>query len=160
MKYLIFAHGAMSTPASFNYIFDKLDKKDYQSFNIKYDLNRQKAFDIVNDQLELIINACKSDDEIIFIGHSFGGVLSVDIANQLIEAGYTQIKVISISSPFGGSVAASWMRLMKPGSLLASRSNQSGRMGSASNSRFRVRLGRTPTDSRTSYPDSLALLAK
>ena len=117
MKNIFYIHGAMSTPKSFNYIIDKLQESGNQQF-ITYDLNKDDAFDIVVYNVNKIKRMLGPMDKIVFIGHSFGGVLAVDIANKLYEAGYKSISVISIASPFGGSAAASWMRLMKPGSLL------------------------------------------
>jgi pimeloyl-ACP methyl ester carboxylesterase len=104
---IVFLHGAWASPNCFNYIREKLVKHrailpEYAFGPALYDIARSVAYDI-NSQLKT--------DEYILIGHSLGGVLGYRLAldDQRCK------KLVTISSPFNGSVhAATAHNLIEP----------------------------------------------
>ena len=125
---IVYVHGALSTRNSWNYIRQKfsekledVSEKPVEEF-IKYDLNKELADDIVTKMVATISKLIgKGDiDKLVLIGHSFGGVLSVEAARELsddLESLKIKCKIITLSAPFAGSEIASMLRILKPLSL-------------------------------------------
>lgn len=104
MPKIYFIHGLNSSHRSFTYIAKELDlplsKIDYMS---------QQA---LGTSIEQVLKQIPKDEPIILIGHSLGGVIAMNIAH----AGVRNVqKIITISSPLGGSRAAIYARWVVSG---------------------------------------------
>lgn len=96
--YLVVLHGLNSTCNSFNYILSELEHPSDRILKINYASHQSliKSVFAITAQLSYT-------EDIILIGHSLGGVLAMILAH----AGSHRVKkVITISSPLGGSKAA------------------------------------------------------
>jgi triacylglycerol esterase/lipase EstA (alpha/beta hydrolase family) len=105
--HIVYIHGANSTPASFNYIKGKLPMHTYTDITYANDI---PLMEIVHSIYESLPHG-----PIYIIGHSLGGVIAVALSqlnkyykNKQIE------KIFTISSPFGGSKAADYLRWFFP----------------------------------------------
>ena len=128
-KLVIFLHGALSSPKCWNYInfMSRRELKTTRQLYLEYDITSKPANEIVDDlflvtqeEIELI-----QPDEIIIIGHSYGGIIGIELAHKLTQSEFEpfrpeQITVITMSTPLGGSGAASLMKFFKPSSYLFS----------------------------------------
>ena len=142
---IIYAHGALSSKVSWNYIRQNVKEKlllqmsaeamniDNRPANfkpielpleefIKYDLNKESSTQIVNGMKELIQKLILDNDikKLVMVGHSFGGVLSVQMVRELADFFKTnkvKTRIVTLSSPFAGSEIATVLRLFKPNSL-------------------------------------------
>lgn len=95
---LCFVHGLNSSHYSFAYMAKEIGAVS------KIDYTSHQALDLSVAQ---VMKQLPKKDPIILIGHSLGGVISTLIAlNQT----HNVQKVVTISSPLGGSQAAAWMR--------------------------------------------------
>jgi pimeloyl-ACP methyl ester carboxylesterase len=94
-----YIHGASSTPRAFNWLHTKLP--DHHRVDIKY--GDHEVGEIVPRLLKELKH---SKGPVKIIGHSLGGVIGVALAlrSKRVE------KVFTISSPFGGSEVASYLR--------------------------------------------------
>ncbi len=102
-KALVVIHGFNSSSTSFNYILDKLDW-DGEVVRVNYNSHQPLADSVAQVQSQL-----PADKKLTLIGHSLGGVIALLLAHHAPE----NIKqVITISSPVGGSKAASFARWM------------------------------------------------
>ena len=130
---IVYAHGALSTKNSWNYIRQNLINRltTEQSLNedelpqeefIKYNLNREASSEIV-DKMVLKISEwieTKAIKKLVVVGHSFGGVLSVHAVRKLsgfLKEKKVKCRIVTMSSPFAGSEIAAVLRMFKPGSL-------------------------------------------
>lgn len=102
---IYYIHGANSCPATFNYFKLKLPKHEF--IDVSYNCHTS----IMNTLDQIAKNI--GDKEIDIIGHSLGGVIGIALSNRV-----NVRKLVSISSPFGGSVLASYLRWIFPSSLL------------------------------------------
>jgi pimeloyl-ACP methyl ester carboxylesterase len=100
-KLLVTIHGFNSTSNSFNYIIEKLKWKG-EILRIDYDSHRP-----LEETLKYIQGELPNDRELILVGHSLGGVISVLLAHMIPDNIHS---VITISSPIGGSKAATFAR--------------------------------------------------
>lgn len=118
----IWLHGAMSSTTSFNYLVEAT----YGTSNI----NLLPAYNIqshTNDEVLKLLEASITDvlrdypalTKVRFIGHSFGGVYAVKLADVMKLALPTNVAVLTLASPFGGSRIASLLAWMH-GSYVAS----------------------------------------
>ena len=103
---LVFIHGAGATSDTFNYI-----KRDIAS-GIDLSYSNDNGF---KNNLDLMLEKLKTVENIFFIAHSLGGVYALHLAglipNQVLGA-------VTMSTPYGGSEAADYVRLMLPNSKL------------------------------------------
>lgn len=130
---IVYVHGALSTKNSWNYIRQNLASKwmtedsargkfsPNEEF-IKYNLNREASSEIVADMTLKISNWIEKKEikKLILIGHSFGGVLSVQAVRELSEFlkdNAVKTRIITLSSPFAGSEIAAVLRMFKPTSM-------------------------------------------
>lgn len=130
---IVYVHGALSTKNSWNYIRQNLatrwmtEDSARGKFNpleefIQYDLNKETSSDIVGGMVEKIRTWVEKKEikKIILIGHSFGGVLSVQTVRELSEffkEKKIKTRLITLSTPFAGSEIATVLRVFKPGSV-------------------------------------------
>lgn len=108
MKNILYVHGASSTPLSFNYIAKNLP--EHKRINFVYDSNEDLE-DIVNDLQKYIADVRNQFGSFDIIAHSLGGIVAVG-------ASYKQKDInnmVTISSPFAGSKAASYLKWLYPG---------------------------------------------
>lgn len=116
MKHAIFVHGALSTRRSFSFIKQALgdELKEYKVHDFSYDIRSEEGADIVDRLVEKVASLGQAEP-ITFIGHSFGGVISVEAVRQVSRPMLMQpTKVISMSTPYSGSAIASLFKLFKP----------------------------------------------
>lgn len=110
---IVYIHGASSTPRSFNHIVTELPRHEKQFISYGHDRS-------VMDTVEQIVRSL-SDlraqgmiRPINLVGHSLGGVIAIAVAQRVSLNGG---RVVTISSPFGGSKIAALMRWMTTGHL-------------------------------------------
>lgn len=101
---IVYIHGANSSSISFNYIRSQLS--GYDSYFIDYD--SQVRFD---RNLKRIYEEIKQFDDIFFIAHSLGGIYALHLANKLKNK---VIGTVSLSTPYGGSEIADWVKFFIP----------------------------------------------
>lgn len=124
---IVYVHGALSSRNSWNYIRQKFaeklgDGEKPTEEYIKYDLNKEVSPDIVKKMVDKITSLLQKlqPTKLVFIGHSFGGVLSVAAArelSELLDEKKIKTRIITLSAPFAGSEVASMLRLFRPGSM-------------------------------------------
>jgi pimeloyl-ACP methyl ester carboxylesterase len=133
---IVYVHGALSSKVSWNYIRQNLKEKLLsqvapidvepnelpQEEFIQYDLNKETSSSIVESMKEQIQKwvVDGSIRKIVMIGHSFGGVLSVQTIRELedfFKANKVKPRLVTLSSPFAGSEIAAVLRMFKPNSL-------------------------------------------
>lgn len=106
-KNIIFIHGASSSPISFNYI--KQNLPEHNGLDFAYDSNE----DIEDIVARLVQTFRVCDKEIFIIAHSLGGVIATAASYDLAKD--YNLKLVTISSPFGGSKAATYLKFLFPG---------------------------------------------
>jgi alpha-beta hydrolase superfamily lysophospholipase len=106
-KLVWYIHGANSTPNSFNWIRSNLPEHDIVP--ISYD--HSVSIDIVIE--DLVKRAQKETRPINIIAHSLGGVIAVRLAQEVAIN-----KIVTLSSPFGGSNSANIIRWFAPSHLM------------------------------------------
>lgn len=104
---IIFVHGAFSSSRVFNFI--RLSLKDVAVFD-DFEYDWEQPTDLVAKQLAARINDCTQP--VVVVGHSLGGNVAVLATQHVIGTNLKQI--VTISSPFGGSNAATMIKLMYP----------------------------------------------
>jgi len=114
-KEVWFIHGANATPTSFNYIKESLERDP--------ELNEYKFVDIIYDCQEnlksiisVLARSAPKDKQLYIIGHSLGGVVAVGVSQKIIQFDMpvSLRGVITMSSPFGGSESADYLRWLYP----------------------------------------------
>lgn len=103
----VYIHGAKATSESFTYIRDRIGGK-----SILIDYNTNISFD---DNLKGMIETLKHVKNIFFIAHSLGGIYAFHLANHLSE---NVVGGITLSTPYGGSREAAYLRYIWPFSQL------------------------------------------
>lgn len=99
---LIYIHGANATPASFNYIRGCIGNGHLVSYDSK---------DGFKKNLDEIYNQISQFNEVVFIGHSLGGIYAFHLANMMPD------KVshgITLSTPYGGHELADYAKMFLP----------------------------------------------
>lgn len=102
MEHIWYIHGANATPTSFTYIRTMLPKHEHT--NIIYNAN-----DPIDETIERIAGELQYPVHII--AHSLGGIIAVALSQRkpdLVKS------VTTISTPFGGSEAATRLALVLP----------------------------------------------
>jgi pimeloyl-ACP methyl ester carboxylesterase len=112
---ILFVHGALSTPRSFSFIKRELCIDRSMAKDFRYDIRKERGNDMVSrlsDQLTTY-----GDKPVTLICHSFGGILGISAASlALLNKPQRHINIVTMGTPMGGSSAASWLRILKPGS--------------------------------------------
>lgn len=104
---LIYIHGANASSVSFNYIRSHIIHDDYL---IDYDSQNGFA-----NNLKRIIGELEKFSDMFLIGHSLGGIYALHVASAL----STQvIGGITLSTPYGGSEVADFVKYLVPCSRL------------------------------------------
>lgn len=106
-KDILFIHGASSSPVSFNYI--KQNLPEHNSLDFSYDSN-EDIEDIVDDLYIYISNVLVNP--LYIVSHSLGGVIATSASYKIKNP---DLKIVTISSPFGGSKAATYLKFLFPG---------------------------------------------
>jgi len=101
-----YIHGAASTPASFNWLKERLPLHD--AVDVEYD-----NYSPLSDTIAYLREAAlKETQPINIVGHSLGGVIAASVAQVAPIR-----KIVTMGTPFGGSFAASLMRWFMPTQL-------------------------------------------
>ena len=104
---IVYIHGANATSESFTHIRQSIDNFfDEQSILLNYDSD-----DGFENNLDKMKERLSDIDEIFFIGHSLGGIYSLFLANHFEKS---TIGGVTLSTPYGGSVEAEFIRLIFP----------------------------------------------
>lgn len=101
---IVLIHGAHQSNVTFEYMRHALPGFKY--INIEW--SAESGFEQNLQEMKSALKTCK--DPVYIIGHSMGGIYAAHIANSL-----NCIGGATISTPWGGSKAADWMRYMLPG---------------------------------------------
>lgn len=103
---IVYIHGANSTSRSFSYLIHELPEFT-RSFDLYYD-----AEDGLEHNVSKLAKVIRNhvDDEFAIIGHSLGGVIGAALTHRHLPVK----KLITISSPFGGSRIAEWLSWTQP----------------------------------------------
>lgn len=115
MKTILYIHGAFSTPGSFTRIKEKLPA--HEAIQVQYNVG-----DNIDDVIADCVKKLKENGKrVSIVAHSLGGVLAAIIAQKttLVD------KVITMSTPFGGSKAADMMKWFNPHPMFETISSQS-----------------------------------
>lgn len=113
---IVYVHGALQSRRSFNYISCALKEESRSQHFFSYDIRKEHGAEIVQRLIGLM-KSLAPQEPVTFISHSYGGVLAVDAVRGLDSRQYN---VISMATPYGGSVEASFLKLLKPSSILLS----------------------------------------
>ncbi len=115
LKEVWFLHGANATPASFNYIKESLRQDPEFDECIFTDITYDCQENLVSVITVLALSA-PSDRQLYLVGHSLGGVLAVAISQRIkhFEMPVTIRGIVTMSSPFGGSETADYLRWLYP----------------------------------------------
>lgn len=105
MKKICYIHGAWATSSGFTYIRKNLPEHEAVTIDYNTDLGLTQI-------IEKCQNALKphSGDKISIVGHSLGGLVSLELSHRLKNID----KVITISTPFGGSLHAAYLKWFFP----------------------------------------------
>ena len=118
---IVYTHGALSSKRSWNYIQKQVNRGRAKSktaeLYFEYDLQEEDAFlilsDFVNEIKKEILK--RSPKKVIMVGHSFGGVLSVAAARELVQdLPNLEYAVITMAAPFAGARIAPLFTLFSP----------------------------------------------
>lgn len=104
---IVYIHGANATSMSFNYIRSNILVDDHI-----VDYQSQCGF---FNNLSRLVDELKQFNDIFFVAHSLGGIYALHIANILPQH---VIGAVSLSTPYGGSEAANFMKFLVPCSRL------------------------------------------
>lgn len=101
---IVYIHGLNQTHLSFTYFAEKLGEKHIM---VDYDSRQSLA-----DSVKQVVKQLPKTGDLTLIGHSLGGVIAMVIAHS----GVANVsKVVTISSPLGGSKAAVFARWVVSG---------------------------------------------
>jgi pimeloyl-ACP methyl ester carboxylesterase len=123
---IVYVHGAFCSRKSWNYLRHVIDSglseknltDAYDVSMFEYDVTTDLTEDIARNLVEALKSEAKKYDKVWFIAHSYGGVVSVAAARELLKLDSSlNLQVISMATPFGGSEAASLISFLKPGSI-------------------------------------------
>ncbi len=104
---LVYIHGASATGESFNYIRKHIGGKDIV---VNYD--SRNGFE---NNLKIMQEQLAPMNDIIFIGHSLGGIYSLHLANLLPKQ---TLGAVTLSTPYGGAEVADYVQYFLPFSRL------------------------------------------
>lgn len=99
---IVYIHGAFCDSSIFNFIKDKVPVK---GITVDYDWGSD-----YKTAVETIISHLPKDEKLFLVGSSLGGLYSLLAADQLKDR---VIGGISISTPYGGSIGTSLIRICK-----------------------------------------------
>lgn len=102
-----YVHGANSSPTSFNFMKALLPHHEFKDFAYDCETPLPKTIDNFVELLKL------EDETPDIISHSLGGVIALT-SSKRVDVG----KIVTMSSPFGGSKAASLFRWIAASQLL------------------------------------------
>lgn len=102
MPNIVLIHGANQTKMSFEYIRHALPC--FQYINIEWD-----AFGNFYENVEQMVSVVEKAGPVYIVGHSMGGIYAAHIAESVDCIGGS-----TISTPWGGSKAADWIRYLTP----------------------------------------------
>lgn len=126
---IVYVHGAFSSKYSWNFIQKQVNKSVRNKVKtaeiyFEYDIQEADAFLILVELVSVVRQAIaeKSPKKLVFIGHSFGGVLSVAASRDLEYElrGKVDMSVVTMSSPFAGTRLASLVVMFTPSSTFFS----------------------------------------
>jgi hypothetical protein len=100
-KKTLMIHGANSSSSSFNYIKTVLD---LDCVDVEYNTNNGFYFNLEN-----ILSTLDNSQQYDVISHSMGGLYAIHLTRFM-----KLNRVVSISTPFSGSVIADWAKFMMP----------------------------------------------
>lgn len=101
-----YIHGASSSPRSFKWLRRELPT--HRRIDVEYD---DADIPQVADEL---VRLAKTSEPFSVIGHSLGGVLGMALAQRA-----SNVKsLVTMAAPYGGSVFATYMRLLAPNTLM------------------------------------------
>ena len=106
-KTIWYIHGAYSSSRTFNWLKEQFPEHEVVNINYSSATPVRKVLD------QLIENAEREEGEFDVVGHSLGGILAVALSQNSSKVQ----KVVTMSSPFGGSRTATWLQFLAPGSL-------------------------------------------
>lgn len=104
---LVYIHGATATSLSFSYIKQQFN---YDEVLIDYDCTNgfYRNLDEMSEQLS-------EKSSLFFVGHSLGGIYALHLANKFPEK---TLGGVTLSTPYGGSKEAAYLKLLFPFSRL------------------------------------------
>lgn len=106
MKNVVYIHGAFSSSLSFSFISSKLPKHNAVLTNYAVETP-------VDGIVGEILDSIKHYEDVHIVSHSFGGIVAM-----LLSRHHPGVKSITtISTPFGGSAAATAMKWITPHEL-------------------------------------------
>lgn len=100
---LVYIHGATATSLSFSYIRTFFDNTE-----VLLDYDCSQGF---YRNLEKMKEALTSYDNLFFISHSLGGIYALHLADHYKDK---TVGGVSLSTPYGGSKEADYLRLLFP----------------------------------------------
>jgi pimeloyl-ACP methyl ester carboxylesterase len=122
---IVYAHGAFASKKSWFYVQKQVNKSIRTKivtaeYYFEYDLQEDDAFTITDNLTTAVRKLIKEKNpkRILFVGHSFGGVLVVATSRRL-EAELrdkVEMRVVTMSAPFGGARIASLVTMFTPSS--------------------------------------------
>lgn len=104
MRTIVYIHGANSSSVSFNYIKAKLPI--HNAIDIEYDCRVPLQQTIGNLQTQF-----SNAEPFSIVAHSLGGIIAVYLATTPVE------KIVTLSTPFGGSKEADLLKWLHPSQL-------------------------------------------
>ena len=100
--HVVVIHGANASPKSFNYILENTNITDVTKV-------RYFSRDGFYNNLEKLKIQLKDIDSCFVIAHSLGGIYTLHLLQHINIVG-----VVSIATPFGGSMTADWIKYIVP----------------------------------------------
>jgi pimeloyl-ACP methyl ester carboxylesterase len=102
-----YIHGAFASPRSFAWLKGELP--EHEAINVEYSCSGQ-----LSRVIDKIVEQARTEEQIDIIGHSLGGVIGVILAHRLPNIR----RVVTMSSPFGGSRIAAFLQFITPGTFM------------------------------------------